>query len=192
MSVTRQATYDLVLEAIGAAIIVVGSFISVNLSAVPFTLQTLAVMAVLMTLGGKRGTISIICYLLMGTVGLPVFAGMKGGPYVILGPTGGFLAGFILVGFIYWVTSDRWFRIDELPRIRRIAAKTVLSIVCLAVLYAVGVVWFMYIYAHETGEIGLASAVSLCVVPFILPDIAKLIAAVAISEACRKIVKAKI
>ena len=186
---TRKATYDLVLEAIGAALIVAGAFISITVTAVPFTLQTMALMAVLMTCGGRRGTISTVCYLLMGVVGLPVFAGFQGGVSVILGPTGGFLVGFIPVGLIYWGLADKMLHVKEAARPRRIAIKIISAIICEVALYAVGVAWFMTVYARQTGPIGLTAAISMCVVPFILPDIAKTIAAIIISEACHKIVK---
>ena len=182
-------TYDLVLEAIGAAFIAVGAFISLNVAQVPFTLQTLAIFAVLMTLGGKRGTISIICYLLLGVVGVPVFSGFKGGFASIIGPTGGFLIGFILVGVIYWVLADIVFKANSLPRGKRIAIKAVTAVICELVLYAFGVVWFVTVYASQTGPIGIGAAISMCVVPFILPDAAKVIAAVLVSEACYRVVK---
>ena len=86
----KSKTYDLIVEAVGAALIAVGAMISLTVMAVPFTFQTLAIFAVLMSIGGKRGTISLICYLLMGIVGVPVFSGFKGGISVILDLQGAF------------------------------------------------------------------------------------------------------
>ena len=182
-------TYDIVLEAIGAAIIVIGSYISLTVLTVPFTLQTLAIFAVLMTTGGKRGTVSIFCYLLLGTIGLPVFAGFKGGFASILGPTGGFLIGFIPMGLIYLVLADKVFDIESMSRGRRVAFKAWISVVCELVLYIVGVAWFMTVYAAQTGPVGLMTALGWCVFPFLIPDAVKIVFAITVSEACRGAVK---
>ena len=95
MAITKRKmkTIDLAYMALGAVIIAVCSWISIP-TVVPFTLQTFAVFSVLGLLGGKRGTISVLIYILLGAVGVPVFAGFSGGFGVILGPTGGYIIGF--------------------------------------------------------------------------------------------------
>jgi len=95
---------DLVYMAIGAVIITVCSWISIP-SAVPFTLQTFAVFLIVALLGGKRGTISILVYILLGAVGVPVFSGMTGGFMKLVGMTGGYIIGFIFIGLIYWLAQ---------------------------------------------------------------------------------------
>ena len=85
-----------------AAVICICSWISVPF-VVPFTLQTFGVFLTLMVLGGKRGTFSIILYVLLGALGLPVFASFNGGLAYIFGPTGGFIVGFIFAGIIYCI-----------------------------------------------------------------------------------------
>jgi len=185
----KNSTYDMVLSAIGAAIIVIGSMISVTVMAVPFTLQTFAVFAVLMSIGGRRGSVSIVVYLLLGIVGLPVFAGFKGGPGVILGPTGGFLLGFVFVGLIWWLIADKVMKIKERQTWQRCVLKVMTAVICEVVMYAFGVVWFITVYASQTGPVGLSSALAMCVIPFIVPDIVKIIFAVSVSEACSKAVK---
>ena len=94
-------TLDLAYMAIGAVLIAVCSWISIPAS-VPFTLQTFAVFFVLSILGGKRGTVSVLLYILLGAIGIPVFAGFSGGIGVIMGSTGGYIVGFILMGLVYW------------------------------------------------------------------------------------------
>ena len=69
--------------------------------AVPFTLQTFGVYVALMLLGGKKGTIAIALYILLGAVGVPVFSGFKGGVGALLGPTGGYIFGFLATGLVY-------------------------------------------------------------------------------------------
>ena len=95
---------DLAYMAVCAALIAICSWISIP-AAVPFTMQTFAVFCVLGLLGGKRGTISILVYILLGAVGLPVFAGFSGGIGILFGTTGGYIIGFIFVGLIYWAAE---------------------------------------------------------------------------------------
>ena len=120
---------DLAYMAVCAALIAICSWISIP-AAVPFTMQTFAVFCVLGLLGGKRGTISILVYILLGAVGLPVFAGFSGGIGILFGTTGGYIIGFIFVGLIYWA-AEKLFG-AKLPL--RIAA----MVLGLAVCYAFG------------------------------------------------------
>ena len=86
-------TTDLVYIAICAVVLAVCSWISIP-TAIPFTMQTFGVFCVLLILGGKRGTIAIVVFLLLGAIGLPVFAGFTGGIGIILGTTGGCFSGW--------------------------------------------------------------------------------------------------
>ena len=93
--IMKFSTRDLCFCAIGAALIAVCAWISIP-AEVPFTLQTFAIFAVCGLLGGRRGTVSVLVYLLLGAVGAPVFAGFRGGFAALIGTTGGYLVGFIL------------------------------------------------------------------------------------------------
>ena len=106
----RASIYDLVLISISAALITVCSWISIPIGPLPFTLQTMAILAVMLTTGGRRGTVSIIVYLAMGACGMPVFAGFKGGVTAFAGPTGGFLIGFVIAALIYWLFDKIFFK----------------------------------------------------------------------------------
>ena len=99
-------TQELARAALFAALIAICSWISIP-TAVPFTLQTFAVFLALGVLGGKLGTLSVAVYLLLGAVGLPVFAGFQGGLGALLGATGGYLAGFLLTALTVW-GAERW------------------------------------------------------------------------------------
>ena len=83
-------TRDLAYVAVCAVLMAVCSWISIP-AAVPFTLQTFAVFCSLGFLGGKRGTAAILVYLLLGALGIPVFAGFSGGIGILFGTTGGYL-----------------------------------------------------------------------------------------------------
>jgi len=182
-------TYNMVLIAVSAALITICSWITIPIGPVPFTLQTLGILAVLMTIGGKRGTIAILVYLLLGLVGVPVFAGFKGGAASLLGPTGGFLVGFILSGALYFILEKFVFKRLMTTTPRRMLFGIVNSLIFEVVLYSVGVIWFMTVYAAKTGPIGLGAVMEMCVIPFIIPDIVKLIVAVLIGERAGRVVK---
>ena len=86
---------DMAYIALMAVVIALCSWISVP-AAVPFTMQTFAVFCALLLLGGRRGTFAVALYILLGAFGLPVFSGFRGGIGALLGPTGGYIVGFLL------------------------------------------------------------------------------------------------
>ncbi len=176
----KLKTLDLVYIAIGTALIAVCSWISIPFT-IPFTLQTFAVFLVLLLLGGERGTLSIIVYVVMGTIGLPVFAGFKGGAGVIVGNTGGYILGFIFTGMIYMIAA----RQEETKMRIKIAS----LVAGLAVCYAFGTVWFKLIYMKNTGPVGILTVLSWCVFPFIIPDLVKLSLAVFISKRVQPVIR---
>ena len=185
----RSAIYDIVVMAISAALITVCSWISVPLGPVPVTLQTMAILAVLMTVGGRRGTIAIAVYLLLGAVGVPVFAGFKGGPASFLGPTGGFLAGFIVAALVFWLLEKLVFARLMTTLGKRLIFGLVNSLIFELVLYVFGVIWFMTVYAAKTGPIGLGTVLGMCVIPFIIPDLIKMAAAAVIGSRAYRFVR---
>ena len=97
-------TTDMVLIALFSVLIAICAWISIP-ATVPFTLQTFAVLCTLGLLGGKRGTVAILLYLLMGAVGLPVFSNFGGGLGKLLGVTGGYLIGFLAASLLYWLLT---------------------------------------------------------------------------------------
>jgi len=179
-SSSASRTLDLAYIAIGAALISVCSWISIP-TAVPFTLQTFAVFAVLLLIGGKRGIMSILTYILMGAVGVPVFSGFTGGMGILLGKTGGYILGFLLTGIIYFLFTK--FLSEKL--LVEILALVLGLLVC----YAFGTGWFMYIYMRDTGAVGLATVLSWCVFPFIIPDLVKMAVAFVIAHRVKPIIK---
>ena len=168
---------DLAYVAVCAALMAVCSWISIP-AAVPFTLQTFAVFCSLGFLGGKRGTAAILVYLLLGAVGVPVFAGFSGGIGILFGTTGGYLLGFILMGLVYWLGE----RLNMDSRNIRIISMILGLLLC----YAFGTAWFMFVYARQTGAIALGTALAWCVVPFLLPDLVKMALALLLSGRLRK------
>ena len=166
--------------ALGAVLIAVCSWITVP-SAVPFTLQTFAVFAVCALLGGKRGLCAVALYMLLGAAGLPVFSGFGAGVGALLGPTGGYILGFAFTALSMWGVEAKFG--EALPA--RIAGMAL----GLALCYAFGTAWFMAVYARTSGPIGLGAALSMCVFPFILPDIAKMALAILLSARLKPLLR---
>lgn len=166
-------TIDLAFIAVGAALIAICSWISIPLT-VPFTLQTFAVFFILAALGGKRGTFSILVYILLGAIGVPVFAGFLSGIGVLLGNTGGYILGFLLSGIVYLVLTKLFGE--------RLPVQIIALVLGLALCYAFGTAWFMVVYTKANGAVGLGTVLSWCVFPFILPDLVKLALALTIAR----------
>lgn len=174
------STKDMTLIAMFAVLMAVCSWISIP-TQVPFTLQTFAVFCALGVLGGKRGFFAVLVYVLLGAVGVPVFAGFTGGIGVLLGTTGGYILGFILSAGFYWLTEKLLG--DGL------VVRIISMVIGLALCYAFGTVWFMEVYAKTKGGIDLMTALKWCVIPFLLWDAGKIFLSVVISEALKKRVR---
>lgn len=185
----RAFIYDLVLISVSAALITICSWISIPLGPVPFTLQTLGILAVMLTVGGRRGTIAILVYLALGAVGVPVFAGFKGGIMSFIGPTGGFLIGFVFGALVYWLLEKLFLKKLMTTTVKTWIFGMLGFVVFEVVMYIVGVIWFMTVYAAQTGPVGLATVMSWCVIPFIIPDIVKMVVAVLTGERASKLIR---
>ena len=173
----RLRTQDLTYIALFAVLIAVCAWISIP-APVPFSLQTFAVFFALLALGGRRGTLSIATYLLMGVVGLPVFTGFRGGLGVLLGATGGYILGFLMAALAYRIVTH--FTGPSLPG--QIIACLLGELCC----YAFGTAWFLVGYARSSGPIGLGTALGMCVVPFLIPDAVKLALAVTLFQRLKR------
>ncbi len=176
----KSKAYDLVLIALFAALMALCAWVTVPY-AVPFTMQTFGVFLALLLLGGKRGTICMAVYLLLGAVGLPVFSGFRGGVGALVGSTGGYLVGFIVSALLMWALSgfarkSRW----------TLAASMALS---LAACYAFGTAWFVIVSVRAGKAMTVGAALSMCVLPYIVPDAAKLWLACVLARRLKKFVK---
>lgn len=155
--------YKLVLVAMFAAIITICSWISIP-TAVPFTLQTLGVFLAAGLLGWKYGLLSVVVYVLLGAVGAPVFANFSGGFSVLIGPTGGYIIGFIFtalaVGLIIKFFGTKLYVL--------ISA----MLLGLGLCYLFGTIWFMVVC-----KCSFAYALMMCVVPYLIFDGCKILLA---------------
>ena len=165
-----------------AALIAVCSQIQIP-GAVPFTHQTFAVFLAGGLLGGKRGTISVFVYILLGAVGLPVFAGFKGGFGALIGTTGGYIIGFIFSMLVFVV-----FELLLKEKAKKIIPLGIAMVIGLIICYAFGTAWFMIVYTNTKEPIGLITALSWCVFPFIIPDIVKIALALTLTSRLKRFI----
>jgi biotin transport system substrate-specific component len=100
MATDKTSIKGLVYAALFGALTAAGAFIVIPLLPVPITAQTFFLNIAAVLLGGSLGAVSQFIYVMLGVVGIPVFAGGKAGLGVIFGPTGGYLLGFIISAFL--------------------------------------------------------------------------------------------
>ena len=174
---SRLSTKDTVFIGIFAALMAICSWITIPM-AVPFTMQTFAVFLACLVLGGRRGTLSVLVFIILGAVGVPVFHGFTGGPGVLLGSTGGYIIGFIGTALVLW-GMERWYHGSKA---RAAAAMLFGLLVC----YALGTAWFMVVYARANGPVSLMTVLGWCVLPFIVPDLIKIGLAMAVAPVIRQ------
>ena len=145
----------------------------IPVSPVQISLGTLAIYFVLTVLGLKLGTISVIVYILLGLAGLPVFAGFTGGAGKLLGPSGGYILGYIFMALICGFFIDKWGN--------NIFFSFLGFLLGTAVLYLFGSLWLIY----QT-SVTFSQAIWAYVVPYIPGDLIKLILAMLLGRQVRK------
>jgi biotin transport system substrate-specific component len=170
----RDSTLRLVFCALFAALTAVTAQFSVPIGPVPICLTTLAVYLAGGILGASGGAVSQILYILLGAAGLPVFAGFSGGAHAIVGPTGGYIVGYVACAWIVGALSARLGR--------RALPLAVSMILGTAVLYFLGTAWFMFLTKR-----GLWESLALCVFPFLIGDAAKIAVSAAIAPQLGKV-----
>lgn len=164
---TRNITYS----ALFVAIISICSIITIPTPVgVPFTLQTFSIALCGYILNKKYSVASVLTYLIIGCIGLPVFSGFQGGFGILIGKTGGFLIGFMPFVFLCSLASRKALRI-------------LLGIIGLLVCHIFGILWFAYI----TG-IDIRESILLVSLPYLIKDILSLLLAYFFETKVRKIV----
>lgn len=168
---------DITYTGLFAAIIAICSWVTIP-TTVPFTLQTFAVFTAIGLLGGRLSTLSVLVYILLGAVGLPVFSGFTGGVGKLLGNTGGYIIGFLFAALTVWCITH--FFGTNTPVLA--AAMFIGLLVC----YTFGTIWFIAVYMRTESAIGLGTVLGWCVTPFIIPDIIKIALALLITKRLKK------
>jgi len=137
---------------------------------VPFTLQTFAVPLAGVVLGMRRGVASVVVYILLGSVGVPVFNGFTGGAAMIVGPTGGFILSFPIMAALAAIESKRY----NYPFL------TLWLIIGAVINYACG----LFMFAHVT-NVSPAVAFTRVVLPFIGGGVVKIVMVIVVGKRLR-------
>ena len=169
---TRRMVYC----ALFAALIAVFAQIQIPMAPVPVSLATFGVMLCGLLLGWKWGAVTIAVYILLGAVGAPVFAGFRGGAATLAGPTGGYIIGYLPYAVLAGLGVAAW---QE-----KYGGRCVLLILGTIACYALGTGWFMI----QSGR-SLADSLTLCVLPFLPGDAAKIALASFLAPRLRKAMK---
>jgi biotin transport system substrate-specific component len=165
-----------VYAALFAALTAVGAYVAIPLGPVPVVLQNFFVYLAGLLLGRRWATAAIGIYLMAGALGLPVFAGGQGGVARFIGPTGGYLVGYLPAVYLIGSISER-----SDPS----ALRDAIGMVCgTTVLYAFGVTWLKILT-----DISWAKAAAVGVLPFLPGDAVKIAVAVPMAKSLRRIVK---
>lgn len=171
-------TKDLTFNSLFVVLMIILSQFVISLGPVPFNLGVLGAFLTGLMLTPRNAVFSMSVYIILGLVGLPVFAGFSGGAGVLFGITGGYIIGYIFIAALTSLASGFTSVLSESTGIMLLSAAMLLS---LFVCYAFGTVWFMLL----TGN-GLYQSLAICVIPFVIPDILKLCAALFAAEAIKK------
>jgi len=167
----NRTVQEVVLVLAGTALIAIAAKIEIPFYPVPMTLQTLAIMLIAASYGFRLGTLTVIAYLGEGLLGLPVFAGTPpavAGPLYFLGPTGGYLAGFVVLAMIVGYSADRGWDRSVVRLYGAILAGQV-------VLFVLGFAWLAFFAQLSSGATGLGieKAFAGGVTPFIWAGLLK-------------------
>lgn len=174
----HSRTVGLVRAALAAALIAVSALVTVPIGPVPVTLQILAVAVTALLLPPSEAFAALLVYVGLGAIGIPVFAGWSGGVGVLLGPTGGFLLGFVIGAPLGSFVRGR---LGSKSRGHELAADIAGVVVMIAVSYVLGLLRF-------TSVTGMAAAegIGVAIAPFVIPDAIKAAVAIVVARAVRR------
>lgn len=166
------STHEIADAGVSVALLVVSAWVTIPVGPVPFTLQTMALVVIACALPARTACLSVVCYVLLGMLGLPVFSGMRGGIGVLAGPTGGFIVGFAVGTFVAGAILSR-------GRSSRREGVAALSLV--AVSYLLGWAQLMVV-----GSMGPVPAFLAACAPFVIPDVIKGFVGVRVARSVRQ------
>lgn len=176
MGTQSQRLRCLVRIALVTAVICVVAPFTLPIGPIPISLANLMILLAVYVLGWREALVSVLLYLLIGAIGLPVFSNGGAGLGKLVGPTGGFLLGYLALVLVFGLLSAPGHRQDK-PLIR-LCFDVLGMLVGTAALYTLGSLWFMHLLGKD-----LSTTLSLCVIPFLPLDICKIILAALVGPA---------
>ncbi|MCL2379823.1 MAG: biotin transporter BioY [Coriobacteriia bacterium] len=179
----RLTVRDMCLIALFVAIIAAMAQIIVPIPPVPFTLQTFAIPLAGVVLGARRGSFAVIIYLLLGAIGVPVFAGFNGGLHAVMGPTGGFLLSFPIFALIAGLAMKQAQKTEKLRYYLWLVGGLLVGA---TIMFTAGMLQLAFVT-----QMGISAAFGIGVLPFIIPDMLKIALVVIIAPKLRQVVDDK-
>ena len=170
----KISTKNLVMTGMFTAVICVMAQLSIPTQPIPFTLALFAIFLTGALLPPRYAFLAVLSYLLLGAFGVPVFAGMKGGFQILSGMTGGYLMAYPIMAFV----TALFYKYGKKHKIIALAIGMLVS---LLICYLIGTTWFTFV-----SEFGFYKSLTLCVFPFVLFDLFKIVLAIALSFVIRK------
>jgi biotin transport system substrate-specific component len=175
----RIQTWQLVLCALFAAVTAILSQLAIPIGPVPINLATFSVFCAGALLGSRLGALSQLIYVLLGAVGVPVFAMFTGGVGRLTGPTGGFIVGYAAAAWIVGTLARRWGD--------RFSALALAMAAGAGSYFLLGSVWFMIVTQSD-----LSQALMACVIPFLPGDALKILLAATLTRRLRPIMDSRL
>ncbi len=172
----KNLTVNISLIAMFVALITVCSWISVPVFSFHISLQTFAIFLSVLILGTKKSFISVLIYILLGIIGVPVFSGFRGGFAALMSGTGGFIIGFLFLSLVTGILINRLPDKNIFKLLSMIIGETVCFFFGI-----IGVLLYL-----EPEDIIFKEIFSFCVLPFIIPDFIKIILALTVSNSIKK------
>lgn len=169
----KFSTRTMSLSAVMTALMCIAAPLSIPVEVVPVSLTSFIIMLCVMILGGKIAAVSCLAYILIGFVGLPVFSGFSGGAGKLLGPTGGYIIGYIFLAVISGAFADRY------PKSK--SFRILGMVIGNFAMYIFAIAWL----SVQSG-IGFAEAFAVGVIPFVIGDTVKIILAVMLGDIVKK------
>lgn len=172
----REKINEICVTAVSVAFIVVCSWLTVP-GGVPYTMQSFAVFTISALWGGRCGFFAVLSYILLGAVGIPVFSGMRGGLGVLFGETGGYLFGLLAGAFVCGCICQKK---------KSIASTVGAMLLCLSLCYTFGCLWVYALFLKKQEARGLFVIIGRFVLPFVVPDLVKLVLSVGVVRALER------
>ena len=174
--IMTNKTLNLAITALMSAVLCVISPLSIPIGTVPISLTTMFIIIGVFLIGPIKMSISVLIYILIGVVGLPVFANFKSGPGVIAGPTGGYIVGYVVLALVSGAIAYK-----DINNIRY----AIIGLVAGNLLeYAIGTAWLSY-----SMQLTFVNALMIGVVPFVIADVIKMALATYLGKIIRRRIK---
>ena len=181
-------TRKYVFTALFAAIISIGCILAIPLpGGVPITVQNLFSILAGTILGSFYGAISVVLWILIGSIGIPVFANAHGGLAIVLGPTGGYMIGYMLGSLFAGLMLGSPKFTENKKDIKFILKIAVITLIAYALVYLPGIPWFMHVMAGKGKPQTFESALKLTFIPFIPGDLIKWIITIPLTATLRPV-----